>query len=127
MEFENFLPQSTHMGLLADLITGDCQRQQDLAISTIKDKGTVARSLKQLEDSGIIRRTVDTQDRRQKLIHLTEKGHRLWEYASEHADHALHQAGKGIAPEELVVCNNVLQKIYHNLHQHLSAPQITQS
>lgn len=123
MEFEEFLPQSTHMGLLADLITGDCKRQQDLAISTIKDKGTVARSLKQLEESGIIVRTVDAEDRRQKLIHLTEKGRRLWDYARDHADHAMCQAGKDISPEELAVCTNVLNKIYHNLHQQLSAPQ----
>ena len=126
MEFEEFLPQSTHMGLLADLITGDCQRQQDLAISTIKDKGTVARSLKQLEETGIIVRTVDTEDRRQKLIHLTEKGHRLWKYAHDHAENAMFHAGKDISPEELAVCTSVLNKIYHNLHQQLSAPQITQ-
>jgi len=108
MEFEEFLPQSTHMGLLAELVTGESQRQQDLAISTIKDKGTVARSLKQLEESGIILRTVDAEDRRQKLIHLTEKGRRLWEYTRSHADHAICQAGKNIPAEELAVCTSVL-------------------
>jgi len=116
MEFEEFLPQSTHMGLLAELVTGESQRQQDLAISTIKDKGTVARSLKQLEESGIILRTVDAEDRRQKLIHLTEKGRRLWEYTRSHADHAICQASKNIP----------VNKIYLNLHQQLSIPQITQ-
>lgn len=127
MEFEEFLPQSTHMGLLADLITGDCQRQQDLAISTIKDKGTVARSLKQLEESGIIVRAIDKEDRRQKLIQLTEKGHRLWEYARSHSEHAMNQASKDIPPDELALCTNVLNKIYHNLHQQLSAPKIIPS
>lgn len=123
MEFEEFLPQSTHMGLLADLMTNDGLRQQDLAISTIKDKGTVARALKQLEKAEIITREVDPEDRRQKRIHLTEKAHRMWTYVLEHADHAICCAQKDIPPEELAVCTNVLNKIYHNLHQQLSIPQ----
>lgn len=127
MEFEEFLPQSTHMGLIADLITSDGKRQQDLAISTIKDKGTVARSLKQLEDTGIIERSIDPEDRRQKIIHLTEKGRRLWEYTRSHAEHAMCAATKGIPQEELAVCVSSLNKIYQNLHQQLSTPQTTRS
>ncbi|MEO0731527.1 MAG: hypothetical protein AAFZ52_01735, partial [Bacteroidota bacterium] len=49
IEFEGYQPHGSHMGLLADLIDNDGQRQQDLAISTIKDKGTVARALASLE------------------------------------------------------------------------------
>jgi DNA-binding MarR family transcriptional regulator len=123
MEFEKFLPQSTHMGLLADLMTNDGMRQQDLAISTIKDKGTVARALKQLEAVGIINREVDPEDRRQKRIYLTEKAHRMWAYAHDHANYAICCAKKDIPPEELAVCTSVLNKIYHNLHQQLSIPQ----
>ena len=125
MEFEEFLPQSTHMGLLADLMTNDGLRQQDLAISTIKDKGTVARGLKQLETAGMITREVDPEDRRQKRIYLTEKAHRMWAYVQDHADHTICCAQKGISPEELRVCTNVLNKIYHNLHLQLSIPKST--
>lgn len=123
MEFEAFQPQSTHMGLLADIVMGDGQRQQDLAISTIKDKGTVARSLKQLETSGFIRREMDLADRRQKRIHLTEKGRRMWCYTRERADQSMGCATKGILPEDLAVCTNVLNKIYRNLHEQLQTPQ----
>jgi DNA-binding MarR family transcriptional regulator len=123
MEFEGFLPLGTHMGLLSDIVLADGQRQQDLAISTIKDKGTVARSLKQLETAGIINRTVDAEDRRQKRIHITAKGLRLWEYARSHAGHAMDCAQKGIPDEDLTLCTTVLEKIYDNLHQQLSSPQ----
>jgi DNA-binding MarR family transcriptional regulator len=123
MEFEEFQPQSTHMGLLADLMTNDDMRQQDLAISTIKDKGTVARALKQLEVAGMINRTVDKEDRRQKRIQITDKGLRLIDYAGEHAEHTISCAKKNITTEELALCTNVLNRIYHNLHQQLSIPQ----
>jgi DNA-binding MarR family transcriptional regulator len=123
MEFEKFRPQGTHMGLLSDIVLADGQRQQDLAISTIKDKGTVARSLKQLETAGIIKRTVDPEDRRQKRIHLTEKGGRLWAYAHDHAAHAMDCAQRDIPDEDLALCTSVLEKIYNNLHQQLSSPQ----
>lgn len=123
MEFEKFRPQGTHMGLLSDIVLADGQRQQDLAISTIKDKGTVARSLKQLETAGIIKRTVDPEDRRQKRIHLTEKGGRLWAYAHDHAAHAMNCAQRDISDEDLALCTSVLEKIYNNLHQQLSSPQ----
>jgi DNA-binding MarR family transcriptional regulator len=123
MEFEEFYPQSTHMGLLADLMTNDGLRQQDLAISTIKDKGTVARALKQLEVAGMINRAVDEEDRRQKRIRITDKGLRLIEYASDHAEHTISCAKKNITTEELAICTSVLNRIYHNLHQQLSIPQ----
>jgi len=123
MEFEEFLPQGTHMGLLADIVVADGQRQQDLAISTIKDKGTVARSLKQLETAGIIKRTVDNADRRQKRIHITDKGVRLWAYARDHAARTMDCAQKDIPDQDLALCTSVLEKIYDNLHQQLSSPQ----
>lgn len=123
MEFEGFHPKSTHMSLLADLITNDNVRQQDLAMSTIKDKGTVARALKQLEEAGMINRKVDKEDRRQKRIKLTDKALRLGQYARKHAEYANHCATKNISDEELAICTNVLNRIYHNLHQQLSIPQ----
>ncbi len=122
MEFEEFQAQPTHMGLLADLMTQDGQRQQDLAISTIKDKGTVARALKQLETAGMIQRTVDSGDRRQKRIHLTDKGHCMWAYVRVQARHTMDCAQRDISTEDLDVCTSVLHQIYQNLHQQLSIP-----
>lgn len=123
MSFEGFQPQSTHMGLIADLIENDGLRQQDLAISTIKDKGTVARALTGLEEGGMIRREVDKEDRRQKRIFLTDKGRRMWSFAESKADHALDSAAKGIPQEDFNQCINVLQHVYQNLYQQLSTPQ----
>lgn len=123
MEFEGFLPQSTHMGLIADLVGNDGLRQQDLAISTIKDKGTVARALKQLESAGILMRKVDADDRRQKLIRLTDKGNRLWQFAQCKAINTMETATQDIESTEFDTCIDVLQRVYQNLHHQLSIPQ----
>lgn len=123
MEFEGFLPQSTHMGLVADLMEKDGVRQQDLAISTIKDKGTVARALGGLERALIIRREIDTTDRRQKRIYLTDKGQRMCQYAKLSADRTIASATKSITPEDITTCIDVLQRVYANLYEQLSTPQ----
>ncbi len=120
MEFEEFLPQGTHMGLLSDLMERDGMRQQDLAIATIKDKGTVARALNQLEEAQLIERRMDPNDRRQKHIYLTEKAHRLWHYAAERARRTIDIASQEITPEDMRTCVKVLQKMYTNLHDELS-------
>lgn len=111
------------MGLLADLVDKDGLRQQDLAIATIKDKGTVARALSSLEENGMIRREVDVEDRRQKRIFLTDKGHRMWDHAQRHSDRTLTSATQAIEPQEFKTCINVLQRVYQNLHQQLSTDQ----
>jgi len=111
------------MGLVADLVGNDGLRQQDLAISTIKDKGTVARALKQLESAGIIIRKSDTEDRRQKRIHLTEKGQRMWHYTRQKSVDTMETARHEITEDEFDTCIDVLKRVYHNLHQQLSIPQ----
>ena len=118
MEFEGFRPQPTHIGLIADLVERDGLRQQDLAIATIKDKATVARAIKQLEEAGMLRRTVDPDDRRQKTITLTAKAHRLYDHVRRHADDLLADAQRGVDPAELAVCTSVLHQLYHNLYDH---------
>lgn len=119
------MPQSTHMGLLADLVENDGLRQQDLAISTIKDKGTVARGLNGLEKSNFIRREIDAEDRRQKRIYLTDKGLRMWKFAECKSRQTMKIATKDIPQEDFNTCIDVLQRVYLNLHQQLSTPNIS--
>jgi DNA-binding MarR family transcriptional regulator len=69
------LPQ--HMGVLSDLWARDGLRQQDLAISLIKDKATIARSLQTLEEQSIVVRVADPDDKRNKRIYVTSKGKSL--------------------------------------------------
>ncbi len=124
MEFEGFRPQGTHLGLIADLAQLDGQRQQDLAIATIKDKGTIARALSQLEEAGFLQRRRDEADRRQKRIYLTERGRRLWQFTNEMASCVLARATAEVTATEMATCLRVLQHVHHNLHQQLTTRPI---
>ena len=116
LEFEGFRPQPTHVGLIADLVEQDGLRQQDLAISTIKDKATIARAVKQLETAGMLRREVDPTDRRQKIITLTARAHRLFALVRARADAALIEAQQHIDPDRMAVCIDVLHQVYQTLY-----------
>jgi DNA-binding MarR family transcriptional regulator len=51
--------------------------QDELSGKLFIDKGTVARSMKKLEDNGFIYRVPDPDNRRKNHVFLTEKGERI--------------------------------------------------
>ena len=51
--------------------------QESMARFFHLDKGTIARTVKKMEDAGYIKRTVDPENRRAYRISLTEKGVRI--------------------------------------------------
>lgn len=99
------------------MIINDGIRQQDLALTTIKDKATVARSLAQLEEEQLVTRISDTVDRRQKLIHLTEKGRCLWQCVEANLGTLMPEITMNIEPEKLATCLEVLASIYSSLNK----------
>lgn len=117
------------MGILVDLWMQDGLRQQDLVSSVIKDKGTIARALENLEKQGIVTRETDEADRRNKLIYLTPKGRKLKTVMLPHALSAMEEVLVNIPPEEVAICKKVLQRMYKRLTQKLihSVPATTTS
>ena len=110
----------THcIGILADLWEQDGVIQQDLAISIVKDKATIARALELMEKKNIIVRIKDEKDKRNKKIFLTYKGNQLQNQVMSHGDAVIKEAKKGISKEEMAHCLNTLEKIYHNLKDKL--------
>lgn len=110
----------THcLGILAELWNQDGIIQQDLAISVIKDKATIARALELMEKKNIIVRIKDEKDKRNKKIFLTYKGHQLQGQVLFHSAGLLDDAKQDITKEEMANCLNTLEKIYHNLKNKL--------
>lgn len=62
------------IGVLADLWQKDGVNQKDLGVSLIKTKSSINKMIVALEDSGMIKRTIDKEDGRNKKIYLTTKG-----------------------------------------------------
>ena len=108
--------QAQHMPILGDLWEKDGIRQQDLAISNIKDKATIARIISQLEQKNILIRIADEQDKRNKRIYLTHKGKNLKQILIPLAEDTVKDALANVSPEELITCNKVLNQIYENLN-----------
>jgi DNA-binding MarR family transcriptional regulator len=107
--------QPTHIGVLVDLWAQDGVRQQDLAVSTIKDKGTITRTLNFLEQENLVVRVTDRSDKRNKRIYLTHKGKELEHQLLPYTQRAMVGATSGISQEELCICKDVLVKLYKNL------------
>jgi len=107
--------QPQHLGVLNDLWQEDGLRQQDLAISLIKDKATITRIISYLEEQNILLRITDKADRRTKRIYLTHKGKELRGHLVPKAEQATREATVNIDPKELSICLKVLSRIYDNL------------
>ncbi|MEN6552018.1 MAG: MarR family transcriptional regulator, partial [Methanobacterium sp.] len=57
--------------------------QEELAIRFHMNESTIARALRKLEDAGMVQRKVDENNRRRKIITVTEKGRAAVDAISE--------------------------------------------
>lgn len=103
--------------VLVRLWDKDGQSQQELANNCGRDKTTMTRLLDNLEKQNIVLRVEDKNDRRNKLIYLTNLGKSLKVNLVPVARQTLEQAQKGISEEELSIFKSVLHKIRENLSQ----------
>lgn len=106
-----------HFSVLLDLWGRDGVRQQDLAVTTIKDKAAITRSLDELEKMKMIIRVSDQKDRRNKLIYLTFSGKELRDRLVPLVNSITRLALDGINSEEYQIFLKVLRKMYFNLRQ----------
>ena len=63
--------------IIMKLYHDSSKTQQEIAESFCITGGTVARTVRKLEEKKIIERTIDKNNRRQNLISLTEKGKKI--------------------------------------------------
>ena len=105
----------THMGVLVDLWKQDGLRQQDLVVSAIKDKATIARAIDNMESENILVRVPDPNDKRYKRIYLTHKGKSLQGHMTPHIKIVETSAVEEITEEELQICKKVLRTVYNRL------------
>lgn len=109
--------QHAHMGIMVDLWEQEGVRQQDLAVSNIKDKATIARALDSMEKANLVVRVPDATDKRTKLIYLTHRGREMREKLRPYAYQAMDEATEGLDEESLKTCRKVLQHILGNFNK----------
>ncbi len=106
---------SEHWVILATLGHKDGQCQQYLAFVTSRDKTNITRLLDDMEQRNLLVRVPDQQDRRQKLIYLTNAGKALYQELVPIVQKTLAAAQHNVASNELSLFKKVLNQMYHNL------------
>lgn len=104
-----------HMIILRIILENEGISQVNLSCFILRDKTAVTRYIDYLEQEKFVERHPDENDRRQKNLYITEQGKemvvRLFKIALEVEDEAL----KGIEPEKVKICKEVLIKLRENL------------
>jgi DNA-binding MarR family transcriptional regulator len=89
--------------------------QTDIGLFLGYDKVRVLRLIERLENEGIVERSTHVQDRRIKIVKLTEKGGKYYKQVEIHAKKTLEEATTGLTPGEVDLCLTFLKKVSENL------------
>lgn len=101
--------------ILVSLWQHDGQTQQELAGQTCKDKTSMTRLIDTMERHGLVKRTANDKDRRQKRIVLTAKGRAMYSKVVALMQKSLGVIEKKIAPRDVAICKKVLCQVYNHL------------
>jgi len=91
------------------------QPQYMLTEKLFKDKTTMARLIANLESLGFVVRVPGQRDAREKNVFLTEKGRDMMSQVADLITDILEEAQRGIDPEHLRICKDVLRRFHRNL------------
>ncbi|CAL2080012.1 MarR family transcriptional regulator [Tenacibaculum sp. 190524A02b] len=89
--------------------------QQELARRAKKEKSTITRKINAIEKKGLIVRKSLLEDKRNKLIFLTEKGIKIKHQALEIAHSITMKAEQNIPSEHIKILKDTINKIMKNL------------
>lgn len=98
---------TTQLHLLFEIAHNENINQEKIAESCSINKGAVARSIKKLEDKGLVARQVDENNRRQNKLSLTQSGEEILIKSSK----VLNQWEDSVILEDGYVKKEVLQQV----------------
>jgi DNA-binding MarR family transcriptional regulator len=100
--------------ILVHLYRKDGQTQQELSNIAVKDKAAITRLLNVLEKKNIVLRIPDRNDKRSKLVYLTNKAKEFKDDLIAVVEELLDEAKENIDPGEMEQCKKTLNKIFAN-------------
>lgn len=102
--------------VILNLLTMDGpMSQQALATAAFKDAPTVTRMLDLMETKKIVIRKVTNADRRKYLVHITDKGKKLYQGTKPLVEKFREMAYQNISPQDLMKMEKTLDQIFSNL------------
>ena len=103
--------------ILVHLYRKDGQTQQELSNIAVKDKAAITRLLNVLEKKNIVLRIPDRNDKRSKLVYLTNKAKEFKTDLIAVVEELLEEAKQNIPHEEMEQCKKTLNKIFVNFER----------
>lgn len=89
--------------------------QEELSEMLKVDRSTVARSVQKLEKNGLIERTFSSENKKNKMLFVTEEGHRLAQFLLREHRYSEAQAVAGLSAEEQEILESLLSKVRSNI------------
>jgi MarR family transcriptional regulator for hemolysin len=86
-------------------------RQKDLAAALALDSSSVVRILQGLQEAGLIARNEDSQDRRAKVIVITDRGRALADQVEEVAGQVRREVLARLNDRDIALATKVLQEV----------------
>lgn len=118
---ERKIPLSFEMlQIMSFLFVSDAVNQKDITEKSFKEKSAVSHMLKKLEKKELIRREEDQKDKRNKIIHLSEKGISLRAEMLSMIDEVYNTASKNIDSRKIAFCMEYLYEIENAFKQILN-------
>jgi DNA-binding MarR family transcriptional regulator len=108
--------------VLVRLWDNDGQHQKSLAKTLCKDKTTVTRLIKSVEELNLVKRVTNKKDERQKLVYLTKSGKKIMKVLTSLSHEVLVKAQKGIDPTNMAICKDVLKRVHKTLSKETPCP-----
>ncbi len=95
--------------------------QEGLSSQAVMDKGTTARSIKQLEECGLIRREIDEYDRRIQHIYPTPDALQIKEQVFDIIKNLHEVLYKGLSKEEITLAMSLTDRMKENIAEYLKS------
>jgi MarR family transcriptional regulator, organic hydroperoxide resistance regulator len=118
MKDAGFELTAEHWGVMINLSENKTANQTDLCKCLGKDKTKITRVIDQMESEGLVKRSFDSKDRRNKLVSLTAKGNKIREkLVPVVKENILDEATKNFTSKELADLKKLLNKLHDNIIQ----------
>ncbi len=91
--------------------------QQELANLTFKDKSSLSYLIKNMEKRGLIRREEDVNDKRSKLVLLTQKGNELYKEIKRIIEVVYSQMEECLDLEHIRICIEYMQEFTQTIKE----------
>ncbi len=110
---------STQWYVLHQLANEGPKMQRDLVRALQIERATLSGVIQTLVRKGLVEQKADSEDGRQRMLHLTPAGKKLWNALPDPITLILSTAFDGVDPADLATARKVLQGATERLNNHI--------